>query len=70
MRGRPSNNNNRGSALTIVGEGELSVKAGENKVNSKVQSGETGRDKVVEFGGENKTKPFCIRVVLFVDVYA
>lgn len=56
--------------MTIVGEGELSVKAGENKVNSKVQSGETGRDKVVEFGGENKTKPFCIRVVLFVDVYA
>lgn len=40
------------------------------KVNSKVQGGEAGREKVVEFGWENKTEPFCVRAVLFVDVYA
>lgn len=39
-------------------------------MNSKVQGGEAGREKVVEFGEEHQTKPFCIRAVLLVDVYA
>ncbi len=47
-----SNNNNRGSTQPVVGEGELSVNGGENKVNSKVRGCEAGREKVVEFGGK------------------
>lgn len=35
-----------------------------------MQGGEEGSEKVVEFGGVYKTKSFCIRAVLLVDVYA
>lgn len=52
MRDRQSNNNNRDPTQPVVGEGELSVYRGENKVNSKVLGGEAGREKVVKFGGE------------------
>lgn len=38
-------------------------------MNSKVQVGKAGREKVVEFEGD-KTKSFCLRAVLIVDVYA
>ena len=52
MRDRQRNNSNRDSTQPVVGEGELSIYRGENKVNTKVQGGEAGREKVVKFGRE------------------
>lgn len=70
-RGGQSYNNNPTQAAVPFGEGELSLNGAENKVNSiRCRAVRLKERKWWSFGGGNKTKPFCIRAVLLVDVYA